>query len=196
MKLYYSPGACSLADHIALAEAGLKFDLAKVDLKSHTLEDGRPYAEVNPKNYVPALEFDDGALLTENVAILSWVADQAPALAPKGQMGRHRLLETLAYLSTELHKGFKPIFTPGTTDGEKQAARETVAKRLQFIASRFKGPYIFGESMSAADGYLFVMLLWAKKNAIEVPAALESFLETMKGRPAVQRALKEEGLRL
>ena len=109
MILYYSPGACSLADHIALHEAGMKFDLVKVDLKTHKLDDGRSFTEINPKGYVPALQFDDGEVLTENVAILSMIADKYPALMAPGQFGRYRLLEMLAYISTEIHKSFKPF---------------------------------------------------------------------------------------
>src|SRR5579864_1069587 len=108
MKLYLSPGACSLADHIALHEAGLDFDRIKVDLKAKRTEDGRDYSQINPKGYVPALEFDDGEVLTENIAILSVAADKAPALTPAGQFGRFRLLEMLAFISTEIHKAFKP----------------------------------------------------------------------------------------
>ena len=123
MILYYSPGACSLADHIALHEAGMKFDLVKVDLKTHKLEDGRSFTEINPKGYVPALQFDDGEVLTENVAILSMIADKYPALMAPGQFGRYRLLEMLAYISTEIHKSFKPLFSPDFDRGRKDESR-------------------------------------------------------------------------
>lgn len=194
MILYYSPGACSLADHIALHEAGLAFERVKVDLKRHTTEDGRDYTAINPKGYVPALVLDDGELLTENIAILSWIADQAPRLMPAGALGRYRLLETLAFISTEIHKAFKPYFTPDATDADKKRAGETIARRLALIAGQLEGGYLFGADVSVADAYLFVMLTWAGKNAIEIPPALNAFAERMRARPAVQLALQHEGL--
>jgi glutathione S-transferase len=194
MKLYYSPGACSLADHISLHEADMKFDLVKVDLKTHTLEGGRPYTEINPKGYVPALQFDNGEVLTENVAILSWIADEYPALAAPGQFGRYRLLEMLAYLSSELHKAFHPLFSPDATNVEKQQAAEAVSEKLQFISTQLKGHYLFGDSASVADAYLFVMLMWTKKNKLSIPESLAAFSERMRSRPTVHVALKHEGL--
>ena len=130
MILYYSPGACSLADHIALEEADMKFDLEKVELQTHKLGDGRSYYEINPKGYVPALQFDDGEVLTENVAILTAIADRYPALIPPGQFGRYRLLEMLAYLSTEVHKSLPSTIQPcrfgrgegGSQGGNRQEA--------------------------------------------------------------------------
>jgi glutathione S-transferase len=130
MKLYYYPGACSLADHIALHEAGLAFDLVKVDLKTHKLEDGRSYAEINPKGSVPALQFDDGEVLTENVAILAYIADQKPASVPGGPIGRHRLLEMLAFIASEVHKAFHPLFVPQASEAEKKQAGSKVEKKL------------------------------------------------------------------
>ena len=194
MILYFTPGACSLADHIALHEAGLSFDRVKVDLKSHTTEDGRDFGSINPKGYVPALALDDGALLTENIAILSWVADQAPRLAPQGDLGRYRLLETLAFISTEIHKSFKPFFTPGSTEADKAKAGEAITKRFGLIAGQLDGGYLFGPEMSVADAYLYVMLTWAKKNGLEIPPPLTAFADRMNARPAVQLALKHEGL--
>lgn len=194
ITLYYSPGACSLADHIALQEAGAKFDLVRVNLKTHMMEDGRSFLEINPKGYVPALQFDDGEILTENIAILAMIADRHPALMAPGQLGRYRLLEMLAYISTEIHKSFKPLFAPGTAEQEKKATAEAIAKRLRFVSSRLKGPYLFGEEMTVADAYLFVMLLWSEKNGIAVPSNLKAFSEHVKARPTVQVALKQEGL--
>ena len=194
MKLYYSPGACSLADHIALQEADIKFDLVKVDLKTHKLEDGRSFKEINPKGYVPALELDDGEVLTENVAILSHIADRYPALAVPGKRGRDRLLEMLAYLATEVHKAFHPLFDPSATDIEKQQAADKAAERLAFIAARMQGPYLFGDSATVADAYLFVMLLWAEKNGIAVPGALEALRDRMRSRPTVHAAMMHERL--
>jgi glutathione S-transferase len=191
--LYLSPGACSLADHIALHEAGLPFDRVKVDLKAHRTEDGRDYRQINPKGYVPALVLDGGELLTENVAILSWVADQAPRLAPKGDLGRYRLLEALAFISTEIHKAFKPFFA-GASDDAKSAAGDQIRQRLGLLAGQLKDGYLFGSDVSVADAYLFVMLTWAGRNSIELGDTLSAFVERMKARPAVQLALQHEGL--
>lgn len=193
MKLYYSPGACSLADHIALHEAGLKFDHEKVDLKAKTTESGGDFTEINPKGYVPALEVSDGVVLTENIAILDWIADQKASLAPAGDMGRYWLLEMLAFISTEIHKSFKPFFS-GAGDDEKAKAKAAIEKRFGQIADMMEGDYLFGDSVSVADAYLFVMLLWAKKNAIDLPADLAAFHERMMARDAVQTAMKHEGL--
>jgi glutathione S-transferase len=194
MILYYSPGACSLADHIALHEADMKFDLLKVDLKTHKLEDGRSFTEINPKGYVPALQFDDGEVLTENIAILSFIAEKYPALMAPGQFGRFRLLEMLAYISTEIHKAYKPLFSSDASDADKKKAGDTIAKNLDFIATRMKRPYLFGENLTVADAYLFVMLLWATKNKLRVPETLTDFSNKMRSRPTVQIALKHEGL--
>jgi glutathione S-transferase len=194
MKLYYSPGACSLADHIALHEAGIDFEWVKVDLKAKRTEDGRDYNEINPKGYVPALQFDDGDVLTENIAILSVVADRASKLTPPGKFGHFRLLETLAFISTEIHKAFKPFFKPDATDAEKKAAGEILAKRFGYIAQRMQGDYLFGANLTVADPYLFVMCLWAQKNGLALPDPLPAFVTRMKARPAVKLALHHEGL--
>ncbi|WP_045837372.1 glutathione binding-like protein [Hyphomicrobium sp. 99] len=194
MILYYSPGACSLADHIALEEAGRKFALAKVDLKTHKLEDGRSYLDINPKGYVPALQFDDGQVLTENIAILTFIADNYPGLMAPGQFGRYRLLEKLAFISTEIHKSFAPIFNPAATEEEKATAAGKVRKRLDEISTQLTGPYLFGEHATVADFYLFVMLLWAEKNKIEIPKSLKTLAEHIRARPTVEIALRQEGL--
>jgi glutathione S-transferase len=194
MILYLTPGACSLADHIALHEAKLPFDRVKVDLKTHTTEDGRDYLTINPKGYVPALQFDDGGVLTENLAILAWVADQAPALAPAGDLGRYRLLEALAFISTEIHKAFKPFFKPAAGEGEKAEAGAAIGKRLEFLGRRMEGDYLFGSQASVADAYLFVMLTWAKMNGLALPDPLPAFFDRMRARPAVRLAFEHEGL--
>jgi len=193
MKLYYSPGACSLADHIALREAGLSFDIEKVDLKAKKTESGGDYWTVNPKGYVPALTLDSGEPITENIALLEWIAQQAPKLAPAGPLGRTHLLTALAYISTELHKNFKPFFAGGSEE-EKAKAGAMITKRLQYLADTMAGDYLFGGEASVADAYLFVMLLWAGKNGIKIPDPLPAFVERMKARPAVQTALAKEGL--
>jgi len=193
MKLYLTPGACSLADHIALHEAGLAFDRVKVDLRTKRTEDGGDFTEVNPKGYVPALVLDDGQLLTENVAILSWVAERAPELAPGGEMGRIRLIEMLAFIATELHTSFARHFFP-TTDAEKQVAEDIIRRRLGFIAARLEGDYLFGSEFSVADAYLYVMLRWAGMKSLNLPEPLPALFDRVHARPAVRLALQHEGL--
>jgi glutathione S-transferase len=193
MKLYYSPGACSLADHIALHEAKLSFEHEKVDLKTKRTEGGADYAAINPKGYVPALTLDSGETLTENVAILDWIAAQDTALRPSGPLGHTHLLQALAYISTEIHKSFKPFFS-GAGDDDKRKAGELIQKRMGYLADRLQGDFLFGADVSVADAYLFVMLLWAKKNGVEVPAKLGTLRDRMLERPAVQKAMKHEGL--
>ena len=193
MKLYYAPGACSLADHIALREAGLAFEPEKVDLKAKRTESGADYTTVNPKGYVPALTLDSGETLSENVAILDWIAHQDTALKPSGQMGHTHLLEALAYISTEIHKGFKPFFSGGG-DEEKSKAGETILKRMGYLAETMQGDFLFGPDVSVADCYLFVMLLWAQKNGLEAPAKLAALRTRMMERTAVRKAMTHEGL--
>ncbi len=193
MKLYFSPGACSLSDHIALHEAGLPFEHDKVDLKTKKTEGGDDYLSINPKGYVPALTLDTGETITENVAILDWIAHQDGELKPAGAMGHTHLLEALAYISTEIHKSFKPFFA-GASDEEKAKAGETIVKRMTYLADTMEGDYLFGADVSAADCYLFVMLLWAKKNGIDAPAKLAALRDRMMERPAVQKAMTHEGL--
>ncbi len=193
MKLYFSPGACSLSGHIALHEAGLTFEHEKVDLKAKKTEDGEDFLTINPKGYVPALTLDSGETITENVAILDWIAHQDGALKPAGAMGHTHLLQALAYISTEIHKGFKPFFAGGGED-EKAKAGETIVRRMTWLADTMEGDYLLGDTVSAADCYLFVMLLWAQKNGIEVPAKLEKLRERMMERPAVRKAMTHEGL--
>ena len=193
MKLYLTPGACSLADHIALHEAGLEFDRIRVDLRTKRTADGGDFNEVNPKGYVPALVLDSGELLTENVAILCWVAERAPKLAPGGELGRIRLIEMLAFIATELHKPFVRAFFP-TSDAEKQAAEEAIGKRLGFLADRLQDDYLFGKEFSAADAYLHVMLRWARMKQLDLPEPLPAFFDRVEARPAVRLALQHEGL--
>lgn len=193
MKLYYTPGACSLADHIALHAAGLAFEHEKVDLRTKRTEGGADFSAINPKGYVPALTLDSGETLTENVAILDWIAQQNGALSPSGPMGRTDLLMALAFISTELHKSFKPFFTAGD-DAEKRKAAETIVKRMGYLADTIHGDYLFGDQLSAADCYLFVMLLWAQKFGIEPPAQLAAFRDRMMEAPAVKTAMTHEGL--
>jgi len=193
MKLYYAPGACSLADHIALHEAGLSFDHEKVDLKAKRTEGGVDFSTINPKGYVPALTLDSGETLSENIAILDWIAHQDSKLAPSGPMGHTHLLEALAFISTEIHKSFKPFFA-GAGDSDKAKAGEAIGKRMGYLADTMKGDYLFGSTVSVADFYLFVMLLWAKKFGVEPPAPLVAFRERMMTLSSVQKAMKHEGL--
>jgi glutathione S-transferase len=193
MKLYLTPGACSLADHIAMCEAGLEFDRVRVDLATKRTESGDDFAEVNPKGYVPALVLEDGQLLSENVAILSWVAERAPKLAPDGEPARIRLIEMLAFIATELHKPFIRAFFP-TSDAEKEAARQIIGVRLGFLADRLAGDYLFGSEFSVADAYLYVMLRWARMQQLDMPEPLPAFVDRVEARPAVRLALQHEGL--
>jgi glutathione S-transferase len=200
MKLYYSPGACSLAPHIAVKEEGLALELVRVDLKTHRTEHGEDYRRLNPKGYVPALELDDGSLLTENVAILPFIADQRPqyGLAPPPQtMARTRLLEWLAFLATELHKAFGPIFHHGD-DALKAEARDTIEKWLAYVADQLAGrDFLMGEHFSVADAYLFVILRWC--DIAKIPLGnfppLASYRDRIAARPAVQAAMREERLK-
>lgn len=193
MKLYHYPGACSLADHIALHEGGFAFDLVAVDLKAKATADGTDYTTINPKGYVPALELDDGEIVTENIAILDWIANSAPNLVPRVKLARTRLIEALAFISTELHKSFKPFFSGGSDDDKSKAAA-VLGKRFGQIADTMRGDYLFGEDVTVADAYLFVMLLWAKENAVTVPDTLAAFRDRMMRRPAVRTAMAHEGL--
>lgn len=193
MKLYYAPWACSLADHIALEETGVAYERERVDLKTKRTASGRDFSEVTPKGYVPALVLNDGEVITENVAVLDWIASQHPQLAAGGPLGRTQVLEALTYVATELHPGFKPMWHSGS-DEEKAKARETVAAKLSYVAGTIAGDYWFGDAPCVADFYLFVMLLWAGRFDVPTPPALEALRSRMGARPAVQRALREEGL--
>jgi glutathione S-transferase len=198
MKLYYSPGACSLASHIALREAGLPFDLVKVEGRGSKTAGGEPYANVTAKGYVPALRFNDGTVLTECTAILPWIGDQKPGLAPApGTMLRYRLHEWLGYLNSELHKGFSPFFTPGTTDEQKAAAKEKLAQRLEFVQRELGDrPFLLGDEFSVADAYLFTILGWTNYIGVDLGnwPGLKAYHARIAARPAVLAALKAEGL--
>ena len=194
MKLYYAPGACSLAAHIALQEANLAFEAVRVDLKAKKTASGADFAAINPKGYVPALELDGGQVLTENVAVLSWINDQGSGgaiEAKAGPLAAYRRIEALAYISTEIHKAFKPFFSGGG-EAEKAGARDTLAKRFAYLEDRLKTDFLFGADPGVADDYLFVMLIWARKLGLPVPARLSAFFDRMQTRPAVMRALAAE----
>lgn len=195
MKLYYAPGACSLADHIALIQSELPFDTEKVDLKGKTTEGGSDYIKINPKGYVPALALEDGGILTENIAILSYIGDRSVKLMPPEDLARYRGLEALAYISTELHKGFKPFFTPNASAQDTSAAGEALLKRFALLGQQLEDrDYLLGE-FSVADCYLFVMLMWAKtKVGLDVGGSLARYYDRLSQRPSVRQALADEGL--
>jgi glutathione S-transferase len=190
MKLYYSPLACSLADYIALREAGLSFEIEAVDIHTKRTETGADFHRINPKGYVPALVLDDGEMITENIAVLDWIADQKPALRPEGTLSRTRVLEMLTFISTEIHRAFKPMWHDGEGP-EQQKARDTVASLLRFAATQMRGDYLFGDKLSVADCYLFVMLRWATRFDIAVPDSLLGLRHRMEARPSVQAGMEQ-----
>jgi glutathione S-transferase len=200
MKLYFSPGACSLSPHIALREAGLDFVAERVDLRQKVTESGADFRAVNPKGYVPALQLQDGTVLTEGPAIVQYIADQAPAakLAPAaGTIERYKLVEWLNYISTEVHKSFSPLFNPAATDDMKQAARTAIGNRLNYVAQVLDGrEFLMGSQFTVADAYLFTVLGWAgyvKLSLADWPV-LQAYIERVGARPAVQQAMRDEGL--
>lgn len=191
MKLYYSPGACSLATRIVLHEAGIDADYERVDLKAKLTERDEDYLAINPAGSVPCLVLDDGQTVTENVAILTLLAEMAPQLGNDGPLGQIRLIEMLSFLSTELHIAFKPYFH-GAEGEELTEAAEAVGRRLDLIADRMAGPYLFGPRFGVADAYLFVMLRWANGFGIRPPASLGELYHRMLERDAVRQSLAEE----
>lgn len=193
MKLYYAPMACSLADHIALHEIGLPFDIERVDIRTHTTEHGIDFRTITAKGYVPALILADGAMLTENIAVLDHLAALHPQLAPTGALGRTRLIEALAFISTEVHRAFKPMWHGGSASDRARAA-STVTSLLDLLSHGMKGVFLFGDQPTVADFYLFVMLIWAERFEVPVPEAMARLREEMRARPAVQAALRTEGL--
>ncbi len=199
MKLYYSPGACSQAPHIALKELGITFDPVKVDLVKHTLPDGSDYRAINPKGYVPTLELDDGTRITEASVILQYVADLKPGqLAPVfGTRERWRLMEWLAFIATEVHKGFGPLWNPQTPAEVRERTIQALGNRLTLIAETLgKQPYLSGDAFTIADAYLFVLLNWSGMHKIDLGRwpALQQFQARVAARPAVNATLKAEGL--
>jgi glutathione S-transferase len=193
MKLYYSPGACSLASHIALLEAGLDFELERVDLRSKLTETGQDFLDINAKGYVPALVLDSGDVVTESAAVLDWIAGEAPRLGVNGVLGRTQVLQALVYMSTEIHKSFRPFFT-GAGEQERTAAAQYIHRRLQWLADRKTGRYLFGNEPTVADFYLFVMLRWAVKLGIPLPDGLVTLMARMSERPKVRSAIDVEEL--
>ncbi len=201
MKLYYSPAACSLSPHIVLAESGLPFELEKVNLREtpHRTASGVAFSTINPKGYVPVLQLDNGELLTEGVAIVQYLADQVPGkyLAPaNGTLARYRLQEWLNFIATEIHKGFGPLWNSASPQETKDAAWAKLAGRIDWLVSQLGDKeYLLGE-YSVADAYLFTCLSWAKylERSLDAWPKLAAYLARVAARPAVQQALKAEGL--
>jgi glutathione S-transferase len=193
MKLYYSPLACSLADHIALVEAGVPFEYERVDLKTKRTASGANFTDITRKGYVPALVLDSGEILTENIAILDWLAAEYPVLGVPGRLGRTRVLEALTFISTEVHRSFKPMWHGGS-EVQKAQARATIVRLLEDFAEGLQGDYLFGATPSVADFYLFVMLLWAERFDIGISTSLVALRYRMTNRSSVQIAMQQEGL--
>ena len=200
MKLYYLPGACSLSAHIALQEAGLAFTPMLASTKSHKLQDGTDFYSINPLGYVPVLELDDGTRLREGPAIVQYIADQVPdkQLAPaNGTLARYQLQSWLNFIATEVHKGFSPLFNPATPEEYKAIARERLQQRLQWVDNQLAGKqYLMGDQFTVADGYLFTVTNWTKPTNLDIAGLshLVAYRERVAARPAVQAAMKAEGL--
>ncbi len=201
MKLYYSPGACSLATHILLREADLPFDLEKVDIRRKTTESGEDWMALNPKGYVPALRLDDGDVVTENVVLHGYIADHAPAakLAPAhGTKERLKQDELAVYISTEIHKSYGPLFNPALSDDMKAAARQKVLDRYRLIETLLSDgrTYLLGPDFRTVDAYLFTVNNWARTTGVDLSGLpnVQAYQARVAQRPAVQASLKAEGL--
>jgi glutathione S-transferase len=200
MRLYYSPGACSLSPHIVLRELGYAFDMEQVDLATKKTATGADYLKVNPKGYVPALALDNGEVLTEGPAILQYLADSKGGgglLPPAGDLRRYRVIEWLNFISTEFHKSYGPMFSPNTSEPHKAACRELLARRYAVAEQAIAGKqYVTGDSMTLADPYFFVVNSWAKFVDVDLAPfpGIRAYQGRMAARPAVQAALKAEGL--
>jgi glutathione S-transferase len=200
MKLYYSPRACSLSPHIVLREAGLPFQLERVDLKAKKTESGADFSELNPKGYVPVLELDDGRRLTEGPAIVQYLGDLKPEsrLVPRPEtFERYQLQEWLNFIGTELHKRFSLLFNPSAADDWKDMTRGDLSKRLAWVDSTLGSKtYLTGDVFTAADAYLYTVLRWAQPNGIELKSwpKLAAYFGAIDQRPRVREALKAEGL--
>ena len=199
MKLYYAPGACSLAAHITLHESGLPFTAHRVDLRAHTLADGTDYYKVNPKGYVPLLELNDGTRLSEVAVILQYIADREPGtLAPAfGSLERYRVMEWLNFIATEIHKGINPLWKPTTPEAYKPVVLEAVGKRLDYVVEALVSkPYLTGDRFTIADAYLYTIVNWHKFLKFDISRwpSLAQFHARVEARPKVQAALRAEHL--
>jgi glutathione S-transferase len=201
MKLYYAPGACSLSPHIALLEAGLPYDLVKVDLRAKKLENGDDYLKINPKGQVPALALDSGELITEGPVIVQMIADKVPAknLAPsRDSVERYKLQEWLTYINSELHKNIGPLFNPALSDEAKTVFKDRAMGKFKYLDSQLAGrDYLMGKQFTVADGYLFVMLRWADGMKFDLSGLsnLMAYKDRVGARPKVDEALVKEGLK-
>jgi glutathione S-transferase len=201
MKLYYSPGACSLAPHIVLRESGLAFSPVLASTKTHKLADGTDYYTINPKGYVPLLELDNGERLSEGPVIMQYIADQVPdkqLAPPAGTMARYRLMEWLNFLTSDVHKGFSPLFNAAQPDEAKALFRQKVGERLKWVDSQLEGrAYLMGAQFTVADAYLYVLAGWSGAVGVDIGALknLAAFMQRMAARPAVQAARQAEGLK-
>lgn len=200
MKLYYSPGACSLASHMIALEGGMPLELVKVDLKAHRTERGEDYAAINPKGYVPTLVLDNGETLTESAVVLQYLADQMPQaglIPPAGSMARYRVQEWLNFVASELHKGFGPLWNANAVEPAKEAARAMLGKRYAWLDGQLAGiSFLTGETFTVADAYAVTVLSWSGLHGIDLQPYpnLRAYVERVRARPRVQQALKEEGL--
>ncbi|MBT9461230.1 MAG: glutathione transferase GstA [Rugosibacter sp.] len=201
MKLYYAPGACSLAPHIVLEEGGFTYESEAIDLRGNrTTSSGKDFSEINPKGYVPTLVLDDGQVLTEGPAINQYLADRVSEkklAPPNGSMERYRLQEWLTFLGTELHKSFSPLFNPAASDDWKKASMETLDRRLTYIAQQLGSKqFLVGDNFTIADAYLFTILGWGQYVGLDIGKwpALKEYHGRIFMRPAVQATLKAEGL--
>jgi len=200
MKLYYAPGACSLSPHIVSREAGIPVELKKVNLKDKVVEGGGDFLKLNSKGYVPTLELDNGQVLTEGPAIVQYLADQKPesGLAPKaGSFERYRLQEWLNFITTEIHKGFSPLFKPNTPDEYKKIVRDNLAGRFEWLNQQLAGKeHLMGKTFTVADAYLFTVLTWTKPLHIDLAKwpNVAAFVARVAARPKVKEAMKAEGL--
>lgn len=198
MKLYYAPGACSLSPHIVALEAGIEIQLEKVDTKTKRTETGRDFYEINPKGYVPALELDNGEVLTEGTAIVQYLADRKPEakLAPaNGSIERYRMQETLGYINSELHKTYSPLFNPNLSADTREERKAYLHKRYDLLDKRLAGQtMLFGEQFTVADAYLFTITNWAPHVDLDLSEfkALNAFQQRVAQRPSVQAALQAE----
>jgi glutathione S-transferase len=200
MKLFFSPGACSLSVHIVARELGLDLELVKMNGKTHTLPDGTDYYTLNPKGSVPALQLDDGQVLTEGAVIVQYLADQQPqsGLAPKhGTMERYRLQEWLNFIATDLHKQLSPLYNPKVNDEGKAALKQRFVQRLEVVAKQLTGrSFLLGDTLTVADPYLFTILSWTKRFEVDLTKwpAIDAFMARMRERPAVKAALAAEAV--
>ena len=197
MKLYFTSGACSMASNIALREAGIPFEMSKVDKRTKRA-DGVEFVTINPKGYVPALRLDDGQVLTENVAVLQYIADLNPAAKlapPAGTMERYRLQEWLSFINSEVHKAFSPLFSSEATEETKTYARNNLAKRLAYLEGALgDNKYLMGDQFTVADAYLFTVLGWGVHVGVDIGPKLKSYVDRVRARPHVIEAMTAEGL--